>query len=56
MKQHKPWCAEECLDFVDQRKQATIQWVQDASQSDADNLNNTRREASRTRRTIRRHI
>jgi hypothetical protein len=27
LKQHKPWFDEECLGFLDQRKQATIQWV-----------------------------
>jgi len=47
MKQHKPLCDEECLDFLDQRKQAKIQWVQDPSQCFVDNLNNVRHEASR---------
>jgi len=27
LKQHKPWFDEECLDFLDQRKQAKMQWV-----------------------------
>jgi hypothetical protein len=26
-KQHKPWFDEECLGFLDQRKQAKMQWV-----------------------------
>jgi len=26
LKQHKPWFDEECLDFLDQRKQAKMQW------------------------------
>ena len=47
MKQHKPWFDEECLDILDQRKQAKMQWIQDPSQSNADNLNNLRRDASR---------
>ena len=47
LKQHKPWFEKECLDFLDQRKQAKMQWIQDPSQSNADNLNNVRREASR---------
>jgi len=47
LKQHKPWFAEECLGFLDQRNQAKIQWVQDPSQSNVDNLNNVRREDSR---------
>ena len=47
LKQHKPWFDEECLGFLDQRKRAEMQWVQDPSQSDVDNLNNVRREVSR---------
>ena len=29
LKQHKPWFDEECLGFLDQRKEAKMQWVQD---------------------------
>ena len=47
MKQHKPWFDEECSHFLDQGKQAKIQWVQDRSQSSVDNLNSIRHEASR---------
>jgi len=50
MKQHKPWFDEGCLGFLDQRKQAKMQCVQYASQSNVD-LNNVRREASRHFRT-----
>ena len=39
LKRHKPWFDKECLGFLDQRKQATMQWVQDPSQSNIDNLN-----------------
>jgi len=46
-KQHKPWFDRECLDFLDQRKQAKMQWIQDPSRSNVDNLNNLRRDASR---------
>ena len=46
-KQHKPWFDEECLSFLDQRKQAKMQWVQDPSQKSVDNLNSVRREVSR---------
>jgi len=46
-KQNKPWFDEECLGFLDQRKWAKMQWVQDPSQSIVDNLNNVRREVSR---------
>jgi F0F1-type ATP synthase assembly protein I len=47
MKQHKPWVDEECLGILDHRKQAKMQWIQDPSQSNADNLNNVRRDDSR---------
>jgi hypothetical protein len=46
LKQHKPWY-DECLGFLDQRKQATMQWLQDPNQSSVDNLNNVRHEDSR---------
>jgi len=42
LKQHT-----ECLDFLDLRKQAKMQWKQDPSRSNVDNLNNVRRDASR---------
>src|SRR5215831_21072735 len=47
MKQHKSWFDEECLGILDERKQAKMQWIQDPSQSNVDNLNNVRRDASR---------
>ena len=47
LKQHKPWFDEECLDFLDQRKQAKMLWIQDPSRNNVDNLNNVRRDASR---------
>jgi hypothetical protein len=47
MKQHKPWFDEECLRCLDQRQQTKMQWVQGPSQSNVDNLNNVRLEASR---------
>ena len=47
MKQHKPWFDEECLGILDERKQAKMQWIQDPSHSNVDNLNNVRRDASR---------
>jgi len=31
-KQHKPWFDKECVDFLDQRKQAKMQWIQFPSQ------------------------
>jgi dsDNA-specific endonuclease/ATPase MutS2 len=56
MKQHKPWFDEECLGILDQRKQAKIQWIQDRSHNNVDNLNNVRRDVSRHFRNKGRHI
>jgi hypothetical protein len=36
LKKHKPWFDEECLSFLDHRKQAKMQWMQDSSQSNVD--------------------
>jgi hypothetical protein len=46
-KRHKPSFDEECLKFVDQRKQAKLQWLQDQNVVNEDNLSNVRQEASR---------
>jgi hypothetical protein len=46
-KQHKPWFDAECSQFLDKRKQAKIQWLQNPNQSNGDNLDNVRHEASR---------
>ena len=42
LKQHKPWSDEECLGFLDQRKQAKMQWLKDPTQSNVDHLNNVK--------------
>ena len=47
LKHHKTLFDEDCLYILDQRKQAKMQWVQDPSQRNVDNLNNVRHEASR---------
>jgi len=47
LKQNKQCFDEECLGFLDQRKEAEMQWVQDPCQSNVDNRNNVRRDASR---------
>ena len=47
LKQHKPCFDEECLGYLDKRKQAKMHWMQDPSQSNVDNLNNVRSDASR---------
>jgi hypothetical protein len=45
-KSYKPWFDEECLKLVDRRKQAKLQWLQDPSIVNEDNLRNVRRDAS----------
>ena len=47
LKQHKLWFDEEFLGLLDRRKRAKMQWIQDPSQSNVDNLNKVRREISR---------
>jgi hypothetical protein len=47
LKKHKPWFDEACSKLVDQRKRAKLQWLQDPSEVNGDNLNIVRREASR---------
>jgi hypothetical protein len=47
LNEHKPWFDEGCYQLLDQRKQAKLQWLQDPSKINGDNLNNVRREASR---------
>jgi hypothetical protein len=43
-KKHKSWFDEGCSKLLDQRKQAKLQWLQDPSEINGDNLNNVRRE------------
>jgi len=47
LNQNKPWCDEECLGFLDRRKRAKLQWIQDPSHSNVDILNNVRPEVIR---------
>jgi hypothetical protein len=46
-KHRKPWFAEECSELADRRKQAKLQWLQDPSEANEDNVSDVRREASR---------
>jgi hypothetical protein len=46
-KSYKPWFDEECLKLVDRRKQAKLQWLQDPSVVNEDNLRNVRKQAGR---------
>jgi hypothetical protein len=47
LKQHKPWFDEGCSKLLDWRKEFKLQWLQDPSEINGDNLINVRREASR---------
>jgi hypothetical protein len=39
-KHHKPWFDEEYSKLVDKRKQANLQWLQDPSEVNEDNMSN----------------
>jgi hypothetical protein len=52
LKQRKQRFDDECLRFLDQRKQAKMQWLQDPNGRNVINFNNVRREASRHFRKI----
>jgi hypothetical protein len=39
--EHKPWFDEGCSEFLDQRKQAKLEWLQEPSKINGDNLNTT---------------
>jgi hypothetical protein len=41
-KNHKPWFDEGCTKLLDQRKDAKLQWLQDPSEINGDNLKNVR--------------
>jgi hypothetical protein len=47
LKKHTPWFDRGCSTLLDPSKQAKLQWFQDPSEINGDNLNNVRREASR---------
>jgi hypothetical protein len=47
LKKHKPWFDEACSKLVDQRKQAKLQWLQDPSEINGDNLKTVKYEAHR---------
>ena len=56
LQQRKQCFDKECFGFLVQTKQAKMQWIQDPSQSNVDNPNNVRHDASRHFRKKRRHI
>jgi hypothetical protein len=45
MRKQKPWFYGDCSKLLDQRKQAKLQWLQNPSKINGDNLNNVKREA-----------
>jgi hypothetical protein len=47
LKKYKPWFDKGCSKLLDQRKEAKLQWLQDPSEINGDNLNNVRHEANR---------
>jgi hypothetical protein len=47
LQRHKPSFGEECLHFLDQRRQAEMQWLQDPNQNNANNLIYVKREDSK---------
>jgi hypothetical protein len=54
LKHNKPWFDDECSKQIDQRKQAKLQWLQNPSQINGENLQNLRRETGRIFRNKRR--
>jgi uncharacterized protein YaaR (DUF327 family) len=47
LKKHKPWFDQACSKLLDQRKQTKLQWLQDSSEINGDNLKIVRCEASK---------
>jgi hypothetical protein len=54
LKHNKPWFDDVCSKFIDQRRQAKLQWLQNPSQINGDNLQNVKRETIRTFRNKKR--
>jgi hypothetical protein len=38
LKKHKPWFEERCSELLDQNERAKLQWLQDPSEMNGDNL------------------
>jgi hypothetical protein len=53
-KHNKPWFEDGCSKLIDQRKQAKLQWLQNSSQINGDNLQNLQCERRRTFRNKKR--
>jgi hypothetical protein len=42
LQQHKPWFDDECSKLIDRRKRAKLQWLQNQSQVNRDDMDNVR--------------
>jgi hypothetical protein len=47
LKRNKPWFDDECSKLIGQWKQAKLQWLQNSSQINGDNVQNLRHETTR---------
>jgi hypothetical protein len=56
LKKNKPWFDEGWSKLLEERKQAKLQWLQNPSEVNGDNLNNARREKSRNFRNKRANV
>jgi hypothetical protein len=56
MKEHKPWFDEECSKLLYRRKQGKLQWLQNLSQMNGDNMKNVRCETGKLSGTRRGNI
>jgi hypothetical protein len=43
LKKNRPWFNEGCSKLLDQKEEAKLQWLQNPSEINGDNLNNVRR-------------
>jgi hypothetical protein len=48
VKNYKPWFDEGSSKLLDQRKQAKLQWLQNTSEINGDNLNNVKTSSKQT--------
>jgi len=56
LKHNKPWFDDNCSKLMAQWKQAKLQWLQNPSQINGDNLQNLRHETSRTLKKKRKYL
>jgi len=56
LEHHKAWFDVECSLYLDQKRQAKMQWLQDPNQRTTENIKNVRRNNSRHFRNKRRNV